>query len=333
MGIDNDGYGEDFDDDGLGDELDEDAEPEKKKKRIATSTKVVLVVAGWLLLTLFLIGEFSKDKTPTADTVSAQLDTVDGDLEFDDGGTPDIVDTEAEALFDTDGDGYLSETERASAIEAYEAAVESGEIAIGEPWNGFTGGSATATDEGAAESAVPGAAPAAGGISGGTGAGAGTGGGTGGGGAAATTTTVASGGGGGGGATTTTAKPSGGGTGSTTTTARATTTTGPAPTSPPPPAGGDASPVTITITGKAEAYGYPDGYSRELRLPHRSRIRFDNVETGNSIKHSFTILGVWDSQKIKRDDPVKESPELPRGTYVYKCTEHPLQMEGTLEVF
>jgi hypothetical protein len=87
------------------DDIDEDEAP--PKKRIKTSTKVFLVVAGWLLLTLFLVGQFSKDKGgPSA---VANLDTVAQGAEA---GEPEVVDTEEEEALDADGDGFLSAEEQ-----------------------------------------------------------------------------------------------------------------------------------------------------------------------------------------------------------------------------
>jgi plastocyanin len=324
-----DEYDEHFDDDGFDDELDDADGGAPKKKRMATSTKIVLVVAGWILLTLFLVGEFSKDKTPVADPASAQLDTVEGE---DVPEEEELFIDEEVALeeFDTDGDGVLSDTERAAAVEAYEAAVASGEIAIGEPWKGVTGGTATATEEGAGESAMPGAGPTSGGSGSSSGTGT-SGGSTAGGGS--TTTTAASGGGGGGGggeSTTTTAKAPGG---NPTTTVKPTTTTSPTTTqAPPPPPPGGGTPVTFTVT--ASNLAYHSDQNRTITLPRGSKITFDNQEGNNSIDHSFTIEGGWDSGTLNRNADPKTSPELQAGSYTFSCKVHPAlpAMRGSLTI-
>lgn len=305
MDDDDEGFDDQFDD-----ELDDDDEEPKKKKRVATSTKIVLVVAGWILLTLFLVGEFSENKNEP-DTANAELQTTTG--EFDDGGTPDIVDTEAEAEFDLDGDGLLDETERSAALEAFEASVEAGEVAIGESdvsesdGGGSGGGSYPGPDGATAETAVPGAAPSSG-------------------------------------SSTTTAKPSGGGA-SPTTTAPAPTTTKPgggvatsttpttaAPPPPPPTTEAPGDPVALTVTASGLQFQYPSGYSKNLSLPAGSTISFKNNEASANIDHSFTIVGGWDSGAVNKNSPLATSPALSKGSYDYKCKIHPAAMNGTLTV-
>lgn len=323
MGID-EGYDEGFDDDGFDDDLgDDEGEPTEKKKRIATSTKIVLVVAGWLLLTLFLVGEFSEDKTPT-DTVEAQLDTVD-DVDGEIAEEDVVIDEEA-ALesFDADGDGVLSESERAAAVEAYEAAVASGEISIGEAWKGVTGGIATATEEGVGESAAPGAAPPSGAGtsdgSGGTSSGSGSGSDSG-----STTTTATAGGGGGGGSTTTTAKPSGGGT--TDTTVKPSTTTTPTTTEaspPPPPPGSPPVDRTITISGNL---GVGFAYSpRNFTVPAGSRISMVN----NSSRDHTWKLGDGPDEPVVKEATV--GPRVVTETVTYRCTIVAHNLSGTITV-
>jgi hypothetical protein len=199
------------------DEPDADEEEAPRKKRVPTSTKIVLVAFGWVLLVLFLVGQFSKHGGPAQPV--AQLDTVAKDGAS---AEPEPVDTEEEAAFDANGDGLLSADEQAAA--------ESAGVAVG----GSNGGSGGSSSEAATYEGTPTAGGSAGGSSGSSGTttpGAAPGGGSTGG----VTTTTASGGGGGGGGqtTTTTAKGStttttskgGGGTTTTSTTAAPTTTT------------------------------------------------------------------------------------------------------------
>jgi plastocyanin len=303
---DDDGYDDQFDD-----ELDDDDEAPRKKKRVATSTKIVLVVAGWILLTLFLVGEFSENRNKP-DTASAELETT--TEEFDDGGTPDIVDTEAEAEFDLDGDGFLDEAERGAALEAFEASVEAGEVAIGESdvseseGSGGGGGTYPGPDGETATPAVPGAAPS--------------------GGSGSSTTTTAKPGGGGSPTTTaapTTTKPGGGG---------GTTSTTPTTAAPPPPPTTEApgDPVALNVTASGFLYQYPAGYSKNLSLPAGSTISFKNTEASANIDHSFSIVNGWDSGVVNKNSAVKTSPELAKGSYEYRCKVHPTTMNGTLTV-
>jgi plastocyanin len=80
------------------------------------------------------------------------------------------------------------------------------------------------------------------------------------------------------------------------------------------------------------AYVYPSGRTKDLTLPARSRIRFDNTETNNGTAHSFTVTLVWDSGAIKANDGDRLSPEMgtPGATYTYNCTVHPTTMNGTI---
>lgn len=279
----------DDEDDGYDDELDDDEPPPKKKKRVATSTKVVLVVAGWLLLTLFLVGEFSKTRVEP-DSANAELETT-----TDDGDDEEVfeTETEAEAAFDFDGDGVLDEEERA----AFEAAVEAGEVIIGEPTVSGTdgGGSLSDPDGETAAPAVAGAAPASG--------------------TTTTTTSAAS----GDGATTTTMASSS----STTTTTKA---------APPPTTEAPGDPVPLTVTASDGQYNYPSGYDKDLSLPTGSTISFKNNETSANISHSFSIVDGWDSGTINKTEGTKTSPALAKGSYTYRCKVHPSTMNGTLTV-
>ena len=316
---------EDYEDELVGDDDVDGDDPPKKKKRIATSTKVILVIAGWLLLTLFLVGEFSKDKNET--DIRAQLESA-NDF-YDDGGTPDVVDTEDEEAADLDGDGFITEEERAAALEGLSSAGEDGsssEAAAGEDGSGSDGGGDAGSGSGGggvypgqpadgetAPTAVPGTAP---------------------GGGPTTTTTAAGGGGGGGGGggnatTTTTAKPGGGGGGGATTTSSPTTS---APPPPPPTTEQPGDPVTLDVTASGLAYHYPEGYSSTLVLPRGSKIRFDNTEGNNGTSHSFTVLNGWNSGQIKANDGTRTMPDgLTVGTYQFRCTVH-ASMNGTITV-
>ena len=307
----------------------EDEAPEKQK-RIKTSTKVVLVAAGWVLLTLFLIGQFSADKAqPSA---VARLDTVSGE----DGATdetleeefePEPVDTEEEEALDVDGDGFLSAEEQGIVEGEAAASLDGGgSSSSGEGASGSTGGgtgsgsgSTSGGESGGGGNAVPGAAPATT-TTARTGAGGG-----------ATTTTTAGGGGGGGGggttSTTATTKPGGGGT--TTTTTASTTTTSTATSTP--------SGLHLLVKAVAEKrYEFPSPHTKDLSLPVGSTITFDNNEDDR--RHSFTIrrsvttLLVWDSGELAAGDDPEPSPPLQAGTYTFACTNHPNSMNGTIAV-
>lgn len=284
---------------------DEPDDDEDKPKKMATSTKLVLVAAVWVLFTLFLVGRFSQDKP---DTVSTRFDPSQG---FDDGGTPDVIDTPEEEAADLNGDGVLDDQELAAAVEELASAGEEGSAgdgaSAGDPGGagGPSGGSYEATPTDApAPPAVPGVAPA--------GATTTTAGGDGGGNTATTTAPK----------TTTTSKP-GGGTSTTTTTAGG---GGGATTTAPP-----GVPVDITVTAKNFAYGYPTGYAKDLVVPRGSRITFDNIEISASVDHSFTINGGWNSGTIDKNDGPRTSPDLLEGTYSYHCNVHDW-MNGTITV-
>jgi plastocyanin len=292
-----DGYDDQFDD-----ELDDDDEAPKKEKRVATSTKIVLIVAGWILLTLFLVGEFSRNKNDP-DTANAELQTTTGG--FDDGGTPDVVDTEAEAEFDIDGDGFLDETERSAALEAFEASFEAGEVAIDESdvsesdGDGSGDGTSPGPDGETATSAVPGAAPASGG------------------------------------STTTTAKPSGGG-GSPTTTAAPTTTkpgnspttttspTTTAPPPPPPPPPNEVSESTILVTGTPGAFVLAP---RSFTIAEGSKVRMQNSSNKD---HKWKIADRPEVTVAKGTTSAYQEFNS-KGSIPYRCTIHP-DMDGTITV-
>lgn len=310
-------------------EVVDDEGDEPPKKKIPTSTKFLLIAIAWVALVFVLINQFKKD-APEAN-LSAQLDTTDG-ATFDDGGTPDIIDTPSEEAADLNGDGVLEADELAQAREGSATAgreLATGGAGGGEGSGGSSGSSGGGSggggsDDPTAGAALPGAAPTGGATGGGSGT---------------TTTTVAAGGGSGGsggdggGATTTTTTKSGGGTTTTTTTTKATTTT----TSAPPAGGGgggQTSPITLAVGAKDKKYVYPPGFTKDLVLPRGSRITFTNNETsaGTGRDHSFTISdGVWDSGILGKNK-FATSPGLPAGSYTYACSTHPDTMNGTLTV-
>lgn len=300
-----------------------------------TSTKVVLVAAGWVLLTLFLVGQFSED--PEDPSATARLDTVAGEsVDLDGDGVIDEV-VEEEAT-DVNGDGIIEIGEGVEEGVATASGADGGSEgsdgsgASGEGGAGSSGSEsgsyqATPTESGGAN-AVPGAAPSSGGSTSG--------------GSTATTTrsgssptTTAGSGSSGGSSTTSTTRPpttttggGGGGATSSTTTTTTTTTTAGGGGSPPPPGN---SAIILIVKARNEAYEYPSGYSANLQLSTGSQIRFDNIES-TGVRHSFTIPAVWDSGEIKSDQGTRTSPALSPGTYTYTCTKHPTTMRGTITV-
>lgn len=296
----------------------EDGVDDDAPKRVKTTTKVALVAVGWVLLTLFLIGQFSGGRDAPD---RARLDTVAGagaDLD-DDGDFDEYVEEDA---YDVNGDGI---------IEVGEGVREGVATASGGPPRG--GGSGAASGEDGAGASTGPAAPseagagAAGGATGGTAGGAA--GEAGSGGATATTTrsgtattsTTAAGGSSGtgtGSTTSTTASPSDGGGSS------SPSSTAPAPTS--------TSPIILIVKARNNAYQYPNGYGADFALASGSQIRFDNDEGNSGVKHSFTIPTFWDSGEIKAGDGTRTSPPIPPGAYTYTCTRHPATMRGTITV-
>ncbi|MEA3076437.1 MAG: hypothetical protein QOF60_1345, partial [Actinomycetota bacterium] len=282
-----------------GDDADDGDEGGKKRPRIRKSTVVVLVVAGWLLLTLFFVGQFSSSPGKPS---QAKLDTAAG---ADDGSAAD-----GEATADDSGstDG--------GALEGVASATGDGTT---------SGGSGSATG-GTAGGATPSAGGGSGTGDGSTGAIPGTGGTTGGGsgtGTGGATTTAKP-----GTATTTTAKPGG-----TTTTAKpgSTTTTTASPGTTATTAA--PAPFTMQVTATNAQYGYPQGYGADFSFPAGSKVRFDNTESTNGIKHTFTISGGWDSGDMHADTAPKTSPALnTKGVFTYACTYHGLTMKGTITV-
>ena len=193
-------------------EADED-DDDGKRKGVGFATKALVVGAAWVLLVLFLIGQFSKEnEDPGLGPVGLDQTEETGDgteLAAGEEGA------EGEEPVDVDGDGEIEPGEPGFG--------STGDVEGASAGGGGTSGSGGGTSGGTS------------GSSGGSTGGGGTGDGTGDdaapvtlpGGAPAPTTTTTTKGGGGGGATTTstTTKPGGGGGGSTSTTAPNTTTT------------------------------------------------------------------------------------------------------------
>lgn len=278
-----------------GDDGDDGGGAPPPKKRVKTSTKVVLVAAGWLLLTLFLVGQFSKDKAqPSA---VARLDTLSGaDGSGEDGAEdelfePEPVDTEEEALLDVDGDGFLSAAEQGitegEAAASIEGGVGGGSGSSGGTYEGTAGGSSSGADGSTGTgNAVPGAAPTGSGSGstsgGGTTSGGGSTGGSGSGGTTSTTAGGSGGGGGGTGSTTTTSRSGGGGT-TTTTTTTASPTTSTTTTSP-----GGPVPSTATATWKGNTAGF-DPASVTVRLSNG--IAKVTITNDSNLDRDFRVEG------------------------------------------
>jgi plastocyanin len=248
------------DDHGDGDGGDDDEPP--KKKRVKTSTKIVLVVGAWLLLTLFLVGRFSSEKPqPSAvarlDTVSGEDGAAAGDEE--EAFEPEPVDTEEEELLDVDGDGFLSAAEQGITEGEASAASENGGSGSGSGGSGSSTGTPTGEGGSGGGNAVPGAAPG-GGATTSTTAGSSSGGGGGGGGGGSTSTTA-----GGGGGTSTTRPP--------TTTSSSTTTS----TSTSIASGPEA---TISITDPTTNIGSPGVFNPgNLVIASGTKVRIHNQDT------------------------------------------------------
>lgn len=293
---------DDFDDGGHGEPPES---PEKRKPRVRTSTKVVVIAAVWVLFTLFLVGRFSAGKDTS---VSARLDTnVQGSGED---AALEVVDSEEEVALDADGDGFLTAEEQ-GIVEGSSSSSEGGD---GSGSDGSDGGGGPATSEagvyeGTATPAVPGAAPGGGSTGGGSTSGGSTGGGSTGAAAPATTTTTSK------------------STSSTSTSKPATTTT------PTTQQGGGGSPTTaqpetrtIAITG-----GNPTNYRfdpADVTLPAGSTVVLQNKSNRS---HVWKITG-RESVDIPKDKTREATFSTP-GRYDYLCTiETHLNMRGTITV-
>jgi plastocyanin len=303
---------------------------EKKKKKIPTSTKFLVIAIAWVGLVLVLINQFKHD-APEAN-LSAQLET--NGATFDDGGTPDIIDTPEEEAADLNGDGVLDEQELELAHEAAAAAAGTdGDLAAGGEagdgsGGGTTSGGSSGSDDPTAETLVPGAAPSGGG----TATGGSTGGTTGGSSGDTTATTTSGGAGGGivGGVTTTTAKSGGSGATTTTTaggggggtaTTTATTTAGGGG------GGGTTTPTptdtTITIAGNS---GNGFTYSpHNFTVPAGSRVRMTNTSAN---AHTWKL---GDGVAIPVAKGATTIYQTVQSTVTYRCTLH-TGMTGTITV-
>ncbi len=310
-----------LEDDGDADADDGEDAPRRGMK---TLTKVALVAVGWVLLTLFLVGQFSGDDAAD-ESATARLDTVaGGDLDGD-GIIDEVVEEEAT---DVNGDGIIEIGEGIDEGTATASVANGGDgDAAGSDGSGGSsagsGGSsgsgsgsyqATPTESGS-PNAVPGAPPPAGSTSGGTSSTT-AGGGSGGGSSSTTSTTRA-----------TTSTTSGGGSGTTSTSTTTTTASGGG--SPPPPPTNSA--IILIVKARNARYEYPAGYGADFALATGSQVQFDNIESTGQ-RHSFTIPAVWDSGEIKAGDGTRTSPHLLPGTYTYMCTKHPTTMRGTIAV-
>lgn len=215
--------------------------------RVRTSTKVVLVAAAWLLLTLFLVGRFSGSPSPEGSTRLDQSAT-------------DQEDQEAEGGEEA---GAEADAEDAPAGEALAGDYADGAAIYGDGSNGGGAGGVAGGGSGVyaglpadgsagvgGGGAAPGAAPGAPGTTTSPTPAPGSGGG------AATTTPPA-----GGGTTDTTAAPGGGSGGTTTTTAGA----------PPPDAPAPAATVRISWNGNKFVYDRPT-----ISVPSGSVVRMVN---------------------------------------------------------
>ncbi len=316
-----------------GDEVVQDGALEDDKparKRMKTSTKIVLIVAGWMVLTLLLIGQFSKNAPD--ESADARLDTAtEGNVDLDgDGVVDEVVQEEAT---DVNGDGIIEIGEgvnegvaRSSADGTDGTGSEagtSGSATGGAGGSGLASGYVGVTPgESGSPNAVAGAPPPAGTTSGGSTSGGTpsttTSGGSTPGGATSSTTTTRS---------TTTTSSGGGGSATSSTSTTPTTAGGGSPPPPPPP----NSAIILIVKARNAAYEYPAGYSANFSFATGSKVQFDNIES-TGVKHSFTIPAVWDSGEIKPGDGTRTSPALSPGTYTYACTKNPTTMRGTITV-
>ncbi|MBW3557198.1 MAG: hypothetical protein KY454_09730 [Actinobacteria bacterium] len=239
-----------------GEPADDDDEDVPAKGGMRTSTKVVLVAAGWLLLTLFLVGRFSGG--PTAERAT-RLDQAAAGDEGDEVAVPGEEDSDDASAADSQEIGV---GEFGAGTAAYaDAAVIGGTHAV----TGGTGGGVYAgvPAEGSGGvgggGALPGVAPAPGPTAGAPAADGGS-----------TTTTAPS----PGGTTDTTAPSGGGGSGTTTTTAAA----------PPPGAPTPAETVRISSNRNKFVYDKPN-----FSVPSGSVVRMVN---DTAVSHTWK-MATW----------------------------------------
>lgn len=303
-------------DDGGADGESEDDAVGAPRRGMKTLTKVVLVAVGWVLLTLFLVGQFSDD--PADENARARLDTTSENVDLDGDGVVDEV-VEEEAT-DVNGDGIIEIGEGIDEGEATAsgedgddggtegaAGVGAGESSGASAGSGSGSYQATPTET-RSPNAVPGAPPPGGTSATTTGADSS--------GSSSTTSTTQG--------PTTTAGGGGATSSSTSTTTTTTTTAGQ-----PPPSN---SAIILIVKARNEAYEYPSGYSANFSFATGSKVRIDNIEAGNGTKHTFTVVDGWDSGDVRRDDTPKESPPFTPGTYTYACKYFPSTMRGTITV-
>lgn len=230
-------------------EDDEDAE----KRRVPLSTKVLLVGAGWVLLTFFLIGVFNKDGKDDSVRLSQAPGAASLDESGEDGGDGgDGSDASGDGVTDGDAD---------ATVEAY-------------PGRTVAGGESGSAGSASADSGGTAGGGAAGGTGGTSGGGSGGGAGSGG----ATATTARSGGGGtGGSSSSTTAAPGrGGGSGSTSTTA---TTK---------PSGSTTTSTPAPAVVKINRGGNSDFESSSVTIVSGQAVRFENEDNA---PHTLTFDG------------------------------------------
>ncbi len=230
---------------------DEDVLP---KGGMRTSTKVVLVAAGWLLLTLFLVGRFSG--SPTAERAT-RLDQAAAGDEGDEVAVPGEEDPDEASAGDSQEIG-VGEFGDGTAAYADAAAIGGTDAVTGGTGGGvYAGVPAEGSGGVGGGGALPGVAPAPGPTAGAPAADGGS-----------TTTTAPSPGG-----TTDTTAPSGGGGGGTTTTTSAA--------APPPGSGPEERTITISRRQGRYVYDWPS-----LSLPAGSRVR---MADSTNASHTWKI--------------------------------------------